>query len=289
MQVYVDGGWFDKEAAKISVFDHGFLYGDGVFEGIRAYSGRVWQLGPHVDRLYSSAKVIQLEIPLPPEEMEQVVLETCRRSGVHDGYIRLVVSRGIGDLGLDPRKCPRPSVVCIAASISLYPDEVYESGMKVVSVSTRRTPHQALSPAIKSLNYLNGIMAKLQAVHLGYPEVVMLNTEGYVTEGTGDNIFMVKGGCVITPPRHVGILPGITRQVCLEIGRELGYPVEETLFGLHDLYTADECFLTGTAAEAVPVVEVDGRRLGDGRPGPVTRSIIRRFRERAATEGTLIG
>lgn len=288
IQVYIDGAFYPKEEAKISVFDHGFLYGDGVFEGIRAYNGGVWKLTEHLDRLYASAKSIALEMPISWKEMESVVLETCRLNNLRDAYIRLVVSRGYGDLGLDPRKCPKPTVVCIADTISLYPKEVYETGMKIVSVSTRRIPTQALSAQIKSLNYLNSIMAKITAVHLGYPEVLMLTTEGWVAEGTGDNIFIYRKGKLITPPPSIGILEGVTRQVCLEVAAELGLPAEEGLFSLHDLYTADECFLTGTAAEAVPVVEVDGRAIGDGKPGSVTAQIIKRFRERAVSEGTPI-
>lgn len=288
IQVYIDGRYYAKEDAKISVFDHGFLYGDGVFEGIRAYNGRVWKLTEHLDRLYASAKAIWMEIPIPWQEMEQVVLETCRRNGLRDAYIRLVVSRGYGDLGLDPRKCPRPTVVCIADSISLYPPEVYTVGMKVISVATRRNPVDTLSPQIKSLNYLTGIMAKISAVTLGYPEVIMLNKEGYVTEGTGDNIFIVKGGKVLTPPAYLGILPGITRNSVMEMARDLGYPVEEGVFTLFDLYTADEVFLTGTAAEVVPVVEADARKIGDGKPGAVTGQLIKRFRELTVTSGTSI-
>jgi branched-chain amino acid aminotransferase len=288
IQVYIDGKFYPKEEAKISVFDHGFLYGDGVFEGIRAYNGRVWKLTEHLDRLYASAKSIWLDIPLSWSEMEQVVLETCRRNNLQDAYIRLVVSRGAGDLGLDPRKCPKPSVICIADSISLYPAEVYEKGMKVISVGTRRNPVDTLSPQIKSLNYLTGILAKVSAITLGYPEVIMLNAQGYVCEGTGDNVFIVKKNKVITPPAYLGILPGITRDAVMEMARELGYAVEEAVFTLHDLYTADECFLTGTAAEVVPVVQADARPIGDGKPGEVTRRLIARFRELTQTQGTAI-
>ncbi len=288
IQVYIDGQYYPKEEAKVSVFDHGFLYGDGVFEGIRAYNGRVWKLSEHLDRLYSSAKSIMMEIPISWKEMEQVVLETCRRNNLSDAYIRLVVSRGFGDLGLDPRKCPKPTVVCIADSIVLYPEEVYKVGMKIISVSTRRIPTQSLSAQVKSLNYLNSIMAKITAVHLGYPEVLMLTTEGWVAEGTGDNIFIIKKGKVITPPSSLGVLEGITRQVCMEVASDLGYTVEEGLFSLHDLYIADECFLTGTAAEAIPVVEVDGRKIGSGDPGSITAKIIAGFRKRATSEGTPI-
>lgn len=287
IQVYVDGRFYPRSEAKISVFDHGFLYGDGVFEGIRAYNGRVWKLTEHLERLYESAHALMLTIPLSMAEMQEVVLETCRRSGVtRDGYIRLVVSRGTGDLGLDPRKCPRATVVCIADNIQLYPPEVYEHGMKVISVSTRRIPNQSLTPRMKSLNYLNSIMAKIEAVHLGYPEVIMLNTEGYVSEGTGDNIFIIKKNKIITPPESAGILAGITRNCIIDIARELGYVVEEKNFILHDVYLADECFLTGTAAEAVPVVEADGRRIGAGEPGVITNQLIAAFRARTQVEGT---
>ncbi|MFZ5815450.1 MAG: branched-chain-amino-acid transaminase [Bacillota bacterium] len=288
IQVYIDGKWYPKEEAKISVFDHGFLYGDGVFEGIRAYNGRVWKLTEHLDRLYDSAKAIWMEIPIPWKEMEYVVLETLRRNNFRDAYIRLVVSRGHGDLGLDPRKCPKPSVICICDSITLFPAEVYQVGMKVVSVATRRNPADTLSPQVKSLNYLNGIMAKISAVTLGYPEVVMLNKEGYVCEGTGDNIFIIKKGKIITPAVHLGILPGITRNAVMEMARELGYEVEEGTFTLFDLYTADECFLTGTAAEVVPVIEVDKRQIGDGKPGEITWRLIHEFRAQTQSKGTEI-
>jgi branched-chain amino acid aminotransferase len=288
IQVYIDGQFYPKEEAKVSVFDHGFLYGDGVFEGIRAYNGRVWRLTEHLDRLYASAKAICLEIPISWSEMEEVVLETLRLNKLRDAYIRLVVSRGMGDLGLDPRKCPRASIICIADTISLYPAEVYEIGMNVISVSTRRNAVDTTSPQIKSLNYLTGIMAKISAITLGYPEVIMLNQNGYVTEGTGDNIFIIKKGKIITPPAYLGILPGITRQAVMDIAGELGYPVAEGVFTLFDVYTADECFLTGTAAEVVPVVQADSRSIGDGRPGEITQHLIRRFREATATQGTPI-
>lgn len=288
MQVYIDGQFYAQEDAKISVFDHGFLYGDGIFEGIRAYNGRVWKLTEHLDRLYGSAKSIWMEIPITWQQMEEVVLETCRRNNLRDAYIRLVVSRGAGDLGLDPRKCPRPSVICIADKISLFPAEVYEQGMQVISVGTRRNPVDALSPQVKTLNYLNGIMAKISAITLGYPEVIMLNKEGYVCEGTGDNIFIVKQGKLITPPSYLGILPGITREAVMAMAREMGFGMEEGVFTLHDVYTADECFLTGTAAEVVPVVSADSRTIGSGQPGPVTRRLIGQFRELTQTCGTSI-
>jgi len=288
IQIYVDGEWYPKDQAKISVFDHGFLYGDGVFEGIRAYGGRVFRLTEHLNRLYDSAKAIWLEIPLSWKEMEEVVLETLRRSDLRDAYIRLVVSRGRGDLGLDPRKCPRPTVVCIADSIHLYPEEVYTRGMQVISVSTRRNPPDTVWPQVKSLNYLTSILAKISAATQGYPEVIMLNKEGYVCEGTGDNVFIVKNGRLITPAVHLGILPGITRAAVMEYARDLGYEVEEGTFTLFDLYTADECFLTGTAAEIVPVVECDARKIGAGVPGEVTKRLMAEFRRRVQEEGTPI-
>lgn len=288
MQVYIDGKWYPKEEAKVSVFDHGFLYGDGVFEGIRAYNGRVWKLTEHLDRLYASAKAIWLQMPIPWAEMEEVVLESLRRNNLKDAYIRLVVSRGYGDLGLDPRKCEKPTVVCIADKISLYPEAVYTEGMKVISVSTRRNPVDTLSPQIKTLNYMTGIMAKISAITLGYPEVIMLNQNGYVTEGTGDNIFMVKGGKIITPPAYLGILPGITRNSVIEMARDLGYTVEEGVFTLFDVYTADELFLTGTAAEVIPVVSADSREIGNGKPGEITGRLIARFRELTKEQGTPI-
>lgn len=286
IQIYIDGKWYPKEEAKVSVFDHGFLYGDGIFEGIRAYDGRVFRLSDHLDRLYASAKAIWLEIPISWKEMEEVVCETLRRNNLKDAYIRLVVSRGYGDLGLDPRKCPRPTVVCIADSITLYPAEVYNEGMKVISVSTRRNPPDTVPPQVKSLNYMGSILAKISAAIHGYPEVVMLNKEGYVCEGSGDNIFIVKKGKLITPAIHLGILPGITRNAVIDYARELGYQVEEGVFTLMDLYTADECFLTGTAAEIVPVVDVDGRKVGNGKPGEITWRLIEEFRSRAKVDGT---
>jgi branched-chain amino acid aminotransferase len=288
LQIYIDGKFVPREEAKISVFDHGFLYGDGIFEGIRAYNGRVWKLTEHLDRLYESAKGIWLEIPATWREMEQIVLESCARNDLRDAYIRLVVSRGVGDLGLDPRKCPRPSIICIADKITLYPPEVYQTGMKVITVSTRKSAPHTLSPQIKSLNYLPSIMAKITAAQTGHPEVVMLNPEGYVAEGTGDNIFIVKKGKVLTPPTWIGILPGITRAAVLEMCQEMGIPCEEQVFTQHDLYNADECFVTGTAAEICPIVEADARRIGTGQPGPITQRLIARFRERCATEGTPI-
>lgn len=287
--VFIDGVFYPKGEAKVSVFDHGFLYGDGVFEGIRAYSGRIFRLHQHLDRLYASAKALMLDVPIAPEEMAKVVLESCRRNHLSDAYIRLVVSRGVGDLGLDPRKCAKATVVCIADAISLYPAELYARGMAVVTVPTRRSGTDQLNPRIKSLNYLNNILAKIEANSAGVPEAVMLNAEGHVVECTGDNIFVVQGGILLTPPPWVGILDGITRAVIMDIARDAGISVREEVLTRFDLWTADECFLTGTAAEAIPVVRCDERVIGSGQPGPVTVELIRRFRALVQAEGTPIG
>ncbi|MBC7346739.1 MAG: branched-chain-amino-acid transaminase, partial [Clostridia bacterium] len=247
--IYLNGTFVPEEEAKVSVFDHGLLYGDGVFEGIRAYNGRVFRLREHLDRLYESARSINLEVGLSKEEMLEVVLETVRRNGLHDAYIRVVVARGTGDLGLDPRKCKRPTIFCIAAHIELYPKELYEKGLELVTVATRRNLPEALNPRIKSLNYLNNILGKIEATLAGASEGLMLNQEGYVAEATGDNIFLVKNGVLLTPPAYVGILEGITRGAVMELARRQGIEVREAVFTRHDVYVADECFLTGTAAE----------------------------------------
>ncbi|WP_338825956.1 Branched-chain-amino-acid aminotransferase [Moorella thermoacetica] len=286
--IYLDGEYVDEEEAKLSVFDHGVLYGDGVFEGIRAYDGRVFRLKEHIDRLYDSARHINLDPGLTKEEMTRVVLETCRRNNLRDAYIRLVVTRGKGDLGLDPRKCPRPSIFCIAAAIELYPAELYEKGLELVTLGTRRNSPDALDPRIKSLNYLNNIIAKMEATRAGAPEGLFLNKEGYVAEATGDNIFIVKNGQLITPPPFVGLLEGITRNAVMELAAKAGIQVYEKVFTRHDVYVADECFLTGTAAEAIPVVKVDGRPIGNGQPGPITRDLIARYRELTKTDGPKI-
>lgn len=286
--VYVNGRYVPKEEASVSVFDHGFLYGDGIFEGIRAYNGRVFKLEEHLDRLYESAHTLILNIPLTKDEMREAVLETCRRNGLKDCYIRLVVSRGAGDLGLDPRKCRQATVIVIADRIQLYPEEMYRNGLRVATVPTRRNAAETLNPRIKSLNYLNNILAKIEANLSGYPEVILLSAEGYVTECTGDNIFIVKKGILITPPKYMGILEGITRNTVMDLARERGIPVVEEVFTRHDLFNADECFLTGTAAEVVPVVESDGRRIGDGHPGPITTLLIDAFREYAHAYGAPI-
>lgn len=286
--VYVDGDYVPKERASVSVFDHGFLYGDGIFEGIRAYNGRVFKMDEHLDRLYESAHTLMLDIPLSKEELREAVLETCRRNDLRDCYIRLVVSRGAGDLGLDPRKCRRATVVIIADGIQLYPEDLYRNGLRVATVATRRNGPETVNPRIKSLNYLNNILAKIEANLAGFAEVVMLNQEGYVVECTGDNIFIVRRGELITPPIHVGILEGITRNTVMALAGAGGIPVTERVFTRHDLFIADECFLTGTAAEVIPVVEADGRRIGSGRPGPVTSRLMEMFRELTHSEGTPI-
>jgi branched-chain amino acid aminotransferase len=286
--IYLDGRFVKEEEAVVSVFDHGVLYGDGVFEGIRAYHGRVFKLKEHIDRLYESAHVIQLNIGLTKEEMTEVVIETCRRNNLDNAYIRLVVTRGKGDLGLDPRKCPKASVFCIASGIQLYPEKLYQKGMSIVTVPTRRNNPEAINPRVKSLNYLNNIMAKMEAILSGVPEALLLNNEGYVTEATGDNVFIVKNGVLITPPPFVGLLEGITRNTVMELAREKGIDVQEKLFNRLDVYVADECFLTGTAAELIPVVSVDGRQIGNGQPGPMTNDLIKAYRELTKVNGPLI-
>lgn len=283
--IYLDGRFVPEEEACVSVFDHGLLYGDGVFEGIRAYNGKVFKLKEHIDRLYESARSIDLSIELTKEQMARVVLDTVAKNGLKDAYIRLVVSRGRGDLGLDPRKCSKSLVFCIAAQIELYPRWVYENGLEIVTVATRRNIPEAVNPRIKSLNYLNNILAKIEANRAQVMEALMLNYEGYVAEATGDNIFIVKKGALITPPPSVGILEGITRATVMELAKKINLTVEEKLFTRHDVYVADECFLTGTAAEVVPVVKVDGRSIGTGKPGQITLQLMRMFRELTAIEG----
>jgi branched-chain amino acid aminotransferase len=295
--VYLDGEFLPKEKATISVFDHGFLYGDGVFEGIRAYSGRVFRLDEHVERLYRSAKAIMLDIPLTVAEMREAILETCRRNNLANGYIRVVVSRGPGDLGIDPRNCHgKATVVVIADKLTMYPASMYENGMAIITTATRRNSPAALDPNIKSLNYLNNILAKIEvnrAARAGgdipVGEGLMLNLDGYVAEATGDNIFLVTGGKLITPPTHVGILEGITRNCVLELAAQVGIPAEERVFTLTTVYGANEIFLTGTGAEVVPVVRVDDRTIADGKPGPITKQLIAAFRQLVNSQGVEIG
>ena len=288
MKIYVDGTLYAKDDARISVFDHGFLYGDGVFEGIRAYDGSVFRLREHIERLYQSAKTIALEIPLSREEMIQAVLDTVAANEKRDAYIRLVVSRGPGDLGIDPANCSRPTVVIICAEIKLYPKALYDSGAPIVTSSVRRIPIQCLDPRIKSLNYLNNIMAKIDARRAGALEAVMLNHQGRVAECTADNLFFVAGGVLKTPDLMNGALPGITRATVLELGRELPMETEEGNYGLHDLYNADEVFLTGTGAEIMPVISVDGRQIGEGKPGPLTKKLMEAFRHRRTRDGIAV-
>lgn len=277
IKIYIDGKYYDENDAKISVYDHGFLYGDGVFEGIRAYNGRVFMLKEHIDRLYYSAKAIMLDIPMTKDEMCKAVLEACRENNIRDGYIRLIVTRGIGSLGLDPFKCKKPSVIIIADKIQLYPPEVYRDGMAIITVPTTRNLINAINPAIKSLNYLNNILAKIEASNAGVIEAIMLNNEGYVAECTGDNIFIIKDNNLFTPPLSAGALRGITRSVVLKIAEQEGLKISEPNLTRYDLYNADECFLTGTAAELVPVVSIDRRIIGNGKPGPVTLRLLDRF------------
>jgi branched-chain amino acid aminotransferase len=274
--VYINGKIVDKSEAKVSVYDHGFLYGDGVFEGIRVYSGKVFRHREHIDRLYDSARAIALEIPMTREAMMEAVEKTVNASGKKDGYIRLVISRGPGSLGLDPRKC-EPQVIIIVDDISLYPAEVYESGLEIITASTIRNHPNAVNPRIKSLNYLNNILAKIEAIRAGCLEAIMINTKGEVAECTGDNIFVVKRGVLRTPPRDAGILEGVTRNAVLELARAADIPSFEEVLSRHDVYTADECFLTGTAAEVIAVVKVDGRPIGAGKPGPITKLLRERF------------
>lgn len=288
MLIYIDGEYLPQEEAKISVFDHGLLYGDGVFEGIRSYKGRVFKLDEHLQRLYDSAIAIMLEIPISIESMEEAVLETLRRNQLHDAYIRLVVTRGVGDLGLDPDKCPVPTIIIITDTITLYPPNFYEDGLEIVTVSVRRNYAEAVSPRIKSLNYLNNILAKIEGKQAGVEEVLMLNAEGYVVECSGDNIFFLKDDVIVTPPTHLGILEGVTRNTVIDLARELGITLEEKVFTRHDLYTAEECFLTGTAAEVIPVVKIDQRTVGNGSPGTVTQKLIEEFHHVTNVLGTPI-
>jgi branched-chain amino acid aminotransferase len=278
-KVSINGELFDKEDAKISVYDHGLLYGDGVFEGMRSYGGRVFRLEEHLDRLWASAKAIWLEIPIARAELGRQIHELLKTNGISDGYIRLVVTRGAGTLGLDPNRTSNPQIIIITDHIALYPEEFYENGLEIVTASTIRNHSAALSPRIKSLNYLNNILAKIEGLRAGCIEAMMLNHKGEVAECTGDNIFIVRHGSVYTPPLDAGILDGITRQTVITLAREEGLTVHESALTKYDVYTADECFLTGSAAEIIPVVRIDDRVIGSGRPGPVTRDLTRLFHE----------
>jgi branched-chain amino acid aminotransferase len=288
MQIYIDGGFYSEEDAKVSVFDHGLLYGDGVFEGIRVYGGRVFELDAHIDRLNASAQTLALEIPLSRTELVEALMETLRRNDTPP-YVRLVVTRGKGDLGLNPSKCPKATVFIIASGITLYPQEVYENGFRIKTLATRRNDPQAINPAVKSLNYLNNVLGSLELRGSDVNEGLFLTTAGYVCECTADNFFLVKGRRLLTPSSALGALPGITRAVVMRLAEGMGMQVEEGFYTLHDVYNADEAFLTGTAAEVGPVVEVDRRKIGAGVPGPLTKDIIVRFHEYANSTGTPVG
>jgi branched-chain amino acid aminotransferase len=284
-QIWIDGKFYDKDQAKVSVFDHGLLYGDGVFEGIRAYGGRVFRLKQHMDRLYASARAILLDIPMAQEAMADLVAECVRVNQLSDAYIRLVVTRGVGDLGLDPRKCVKPTIVCIADKIALFPPGVYERGLTMMTAPTPVNHREGLSPRIKSLNYLAHILAKIEAVNAGVDEALMLESTGEVAEGVGENIFCACNHTLRTPPAYSGILRGVTRDAVIELGREAGYEVREESLNRYDLYTAEEVFLTGTAAEVVGVVKLDGRKIGCGSVGKITKDLAGRFRDLVSREG----
>jgi branched-chain amino acid aminotransferase len=279
--IWLDGQWVDKDAAKVSVFDHGLLYGDGVFEGMRVYNGKTFRLKEHVDRLFDSAKAILLDIPMSREEMIALTIEGVRRAGLTEGYLRHVVTRGVGDLGLDPRKCPRPTVFIIFDTIKLWSQERFDQGLSVVTAGTPIPHRESLSPRVKSLNYLSHILAKIEGTNAGADEVIMLDSAGYIAEASGMNLFILKSGVLSTPPASAGILKGVTRDVVLELAPQAGLRVQEVLLNRYDLYTADEAFFTGTAAEIAPIRMADGRVIGIGRTGPVTKDLVRRFGEYA--------
>ena len=285
LKIYIDGEFYEKEQAKISVFDHGLLYGDGVFEGIRSYNSLIFKCREHIDRLYESAHTIKLKIPLTKEQMIKALVRTLQANKLANAYIRLVVTRGVGDLGLDPRKCPQATVIIIASQIVLYPERLYKEGLKIITVPTVRNLAEALNPQIKSLNYLNNVLAKIEAVHAGFEEAIMLNAQGYVAECTGDNIFIIKQGCLYTPPQSVGALRGITRDTVLALAKKAKIPAREAMLTRHEVFNSDEAFLTGTAAEVIPVVEVDSRVIGSGAIGPLTKRLMSAFRAATKTEG----
>jgi branched-chain amino acid aminotransferase len=285
MKIFIDGKFCSERDAKVSVFDHGLLYGDGVFEGIRAYNGRVFKLQEHIERLYCSAKAILLEIPMTPAQMMKATIETIRANKLRDCYVRLVVTRGVGNLGLNPRSCKKPSVIIIAGKITLYPAELYARGMDIVTVPTVRNLHSAVNPAIKSLNYLNNILAKIEANNAGVEEAVMLNAEGFVAECTADNLFIIKSGALFTPPLYAGALYGITRGTVMELAEQIGVKVSETNLTRYDLFNADECFITGTGAEIMPVIKIDGRVIGNGEPGKLTKKLVEEYRALTKVSG----
>ena len=286
--IYIDGKLIKKENAKISVFDHGFLYGDGVFEGIRSYSGFIFKFAEHIDRLYESANTIMLKMPMTKKEMSNEVIKTVKANKLKDSYIRLIVTRGVGDLGLDPRKCPKPTTIIIADKIALYPKVVYEKGIEIITVPTRRSIAEALNPQIKTLNYLNNILAKIEAINAGAPEALMLNSGGFVAECTGENIFIVKKSGLVTPATHCGILKGITRDAVIALADKRNIACKEDILTRHDLFNADECFLTGTAAEIIPVVKIDSRPIGDGKPGKMTKKLMDDFRALTKISGVKV-
>jgi branched-chain amino acid aminotransferase len=288
MKIYLDGKFVDQADAKISVFDHGLLYGDGIFEGIRLYQGNIFRLDEHLERLEYSAKAILLKMPWSRKEIAEATCESCRQNKLTDGYIRLVVTRGVGDLGLSPWLCPTPSIFIIADKINLYPPEYYTTGLSIVTVPTRRVNPAAFSPAIKSLNYLNNILAKIEAKQAGALEAIMLNDQGFVAECTGDNIFIVHKGEILTPAASQGALKGITRDTIFDIAKEIGVPIREVDLTRYDVWNSDECFLTGTGAEVIPVVKLDGREIGNSKPGSITQRVLESFRRRVLTEGTHI-
>lgn len=287
-KIYIDGKFYSEANAKVSVFDHGLLYGDGIFEGIRFYNGRVFRLEEHLERLWDSARSICLEIPMTRQEMTEALLETIRQNHLRDGYIRLIVTRGVGNLGLNPEQCKNPSVIIIAATIALYHQDFYRKGLNIITVATRRSNPASLNPAVKSLNYLNNVMARIEANLAGADEALMLNDAGNIAECTADNVFIIKHGQIFTPPITAGALRGITRSIVFDIAAEFDLKVMQANFTRHDIFVADECFLTGTAAEIVPVVKADGRPIGNGKPGPITTRIMARFREMTRETGTPI-
>jgi branched-chain amino acid aminotransferase len=288
MQIYLDGQFVDEKDAKVSVFDHGLLYGDGIFEGIRLYEGNVFRLAEHLERLEYSAKALMLTIPLARPELAEAICETCRRNNLRNGYIRLVVTRGPGDLGLAPWSCPKPTLFIIASTIQLYPKEYYDNGLAIVTVPTRRIGPAALPPTIKSLNYVNNILGKIEAKQAGALEAIMLNEQGFVAECTADNIFIVHKGVIHTPAASQGALRGITRDTIFDIARAINVPIVDTNMTRYDVWCADECFLTGSGAEVVPVSALDGRQVGTGKPGPITQRILADFRQRVTREGVKI-
>jgi branched-chain amino acid aminotransferase len=288
MKIYLDGKFVDEADAKVSVFDHGLLYGDGVFEGIRLYGGNVFRLDEHLERFEYSAKAILLDLPLTRAEWSEAICETCRQNGLKDGYIRLVVTRGVGDLGLAPWLCAKPSYFIIASKISLYPAEYYENGLAIVTVPTRRIGPASLPATIKSLNYLNNILGKIEAKQFGCLEAIMLNDQGFVAEATADNVFIVHKGEILTPSSSQGALKGVTRSAIIGIAKDLGIPEREANLTRYDLWCSDECFLTGSGAEVIPVVKLDGRVIGTGKPGPITQKVMAEFKKRVLTDGTRI-